>query len=164
MGYKILCLSWGASEAPLDIDPISQGVLTPSHLIPPQGSPRRDGFRPHVNLYKLGLFRNWAHMLKIGQKSRKLSEISRFQNFEKLRFCLTLTHMNCHNSVKFWDREILVLFLCVLKFMLSNLGSTTSIFIPPPQGGGGRVKNLKSNFVNFFIFNIQEKSKCFKWW
>ena len=39
-------------------------------------------------------------MQKIGQNPQNLSEISRFQHFEKLRFHLTLTHRNCHNSLK----------------------------------------------------------------
>ena len=34
---------------------------------------------------------------------QKFSEISRFEKFEFLRFCLTLTHKNCHNSLNFWD-------------------------------------------------------------
>ena len=29
---------------------------------------RKECFWPHVAIYKLGLFRNWAHMQKIGQK------------------------------------------------------------------------------------------------
>ena len=73
----------------------------------PLGNQERSGFRPPVAKYKLDLFRNWAHMQKIGQKLKKLSEISRFQNFEKLRFYLTLTHGNCNNSLKFWDSELI---------------------------------------------------------
>ena len=36
--------------------------------------------------------------------SQKFSEISRFEKFEFLRFCLTLTRRNCHNSLNFWDK------------------------------------------------------------
>ena len=35
--------------------------------------------------------------------SQKFSEISRFEKFEFMRFCLTLTHRNCHNLLNFWD-------------------------------------------------------------
>ena len=60
------------------------------YLIPPHINEGRIGFRPYVAIYKLDLFKNWAHIPKIGQKFQKLSEISRFENFEKLRFRPTL--------------------------------------------------------------------------
>ena len=93
------------------LNPISQGVSIPSHargyLITPLENPGRSDFRPLVALYKLDLFKNWVHIQKFGNKYKKLSKISRFQNFEKLRFRLTLTHRNSHNSLKFWDRELI---------------------------------------------------------
>ena len=52
---------------------------------PTPGNPRKSGFRPHVALYKLDLFKNSAHMHKIWQNSQKLSVISRFQNIVKLK-------------------------------------------------------------------------------
>ena len=48
-----------------------------------------------VDILSRGKFR--AHMQKFGLKSQKLSEILIFQNFVKLRFCLTLIYESCQN-------------------------------------------------------------------
>ena len=85
----------------------------------------------------------------IGQKFQNLSEISRFQIIEKMRFHLTVTHKNCYNSLIFWDRELI--------FWIKSFFMCFATLYPPPQGS--RVKNL----TPFFIFDIQEKSKSFKW-
>ena len=60
----------------ITINPISQGVS----ISPPLGNQERSCFRPHVGIQKFKIFRNWAHMQKIEQKSQKWSEISRLQN------------------------------------------------------------------------------------
>ena len=94
--YPWLFVFFVAATDPSKLNPISQGVSSLSLA--------RGGviWYPHVALHKSNIFRNWAHMQKIGQKSHQLSMISRFQNFDRLRFRLTLTHRNCHNSLKFW--------------------------------------------------------------
>ena len=68
----------------LIFNPISKGVsisLPPrgGYLISPLGNQGRSCFWPHVAIYKLKIFRNWAHMHK------NLKNWARFQDFKILR-------------------------------------------------------------------------------
>ena len=74
-------------------NPISQGV---SISLPP-----RSCFRPHVAKSYFETYKRYDHMQNFRPLSQKFSEISRFEKFEFLRFCLTLTHRNCHNWLNF---------------------------------------------------------------
>ena len=44
-------------------------------------------------------YKSYDNMQDFRPLSQKFNEISRFEKFEFLRFCLTLTHRNCHNSI-----------------------------------------------------------------
>ena len=94
------------------LNPISQGVSIslPSrggYLIPPLGNQGRSCFRPHVAKSYFETYKSYDHMQNFRPLSQKFSEISRFEKFEFLRFCLTLTHRNCHNSLNFWDTGLI---------------------------------------------------------
>ena len=69
----------------------------------PPGNQGRSFFRPHVAKSYFETYKSYDHMQKFRPLSQKLSKISRFEKFEFLRFCLTLTHRNCHNSLNFGD-------------------------------------------------------------
>ena len=71
------------------------------YLIPPLGNQGRSCFRPHVAKSYFETYKSYDHMQNFRPLSQKFSEISRFEKFEFLRFCLTLTHRNCHNSLNF---------------------------------------------------------------
>ena len=76
------------------------------------------------------LFRIWAQIMRY---------ISRFQNVDKLKFHLTLTHMICHNSLEMFE------------FMFCNLGYTTNIsitsFFQGAKEEGGRRQGGNLNYV-----------------
>ena len=96
---------------------ISQGVsisLPPrgGDLIPPLWNQGRSCFRPHVAKSYFETYKSYDHMQNFRPLSQKFSEISRFENFEFLRFCLTLTHRNCHNSLNF---GFIPLFMCSIN-------------------------------------------------
>ena len=63
----------------------------------PPGNQGRSYFRPHV----AKTYKSYDHMQNFRPLSQKFSEVSRFEKFEFLIFCLTLTHGNCHNSLNF---------------------------------------------------------------
>ena len=69
--------------------------------IKPLGNQGRSCFRPHVAKSYFETYKSYDHMQNFRPLSQKFSEISRFEKFEFLRFCLTLTHRNCHNSLNF---------------------------------------------------------------
>ena len=52
-------------------------------------------------------YKSYDHKQNFRPLSQKFSEIWRFEKFEFLRFCLTLTHRNCHNSLNFWDTGLI---------------------------------------------------------
>ena len=71
------------------------------YLIPPLGNQGRGCFRSHVAKSYFETYKSYDHVQNFRPLSQKFSEISRFEKFEFLRFCLTLTHRNCHNSLNF---------------------------------------------------------------
>ena len=75
----------------------SEQILNPIS----QGNQGRSCFRQHVAKSYFETYKSYDHMQSFRPLSQKFSEISRFEKFEFLRFCLTLTHRNCHNSLNF---------------------------------------------------------------
>ena len=67
----------------------------------PLGNQGRSCFRPHVAKSYFEPYKSYDQMQNFRPLSQKFSEISRFEKFEFLRFCLTLTHRNYHNSLNF---------------------------------------------------------------
>ena len=74
---------------------------------PPLRNQGRSHFWPHVAKSYFETYKSYDHMQNFRPLSQKFSEISRFEKFEFLRFCLTLTHRNCHNSLNFWDTGLI---------------------------------------------------------
>ena len=108
---------------------------------------RQSELRPHVAKSYFETYQSQNYMQIFRFLSWKLSEISRFQNLVKIRFCATLLYKNCHNSLN------LFLFFCVLKIMFCNLDSTTNLnifnlLVPPSEGVWG-------NF--FFKFKVSNQ-------
>ena len=97
----------------VNINLISQGVSIslPSrgagYLIPPLQNQGRSCFSPHGAKSYLETYKSYDQMQNFRPLSKKFSEISRFEKFEFLRFCFTLTHRNCHNSLNFWDTGLI---------------------------------------------------------
>ena len=112
-----LCLVWTTADGPTnshfakiwgsrDLTLFPRGCRFPSlpgggYLIPPLGNQGRSCFRPHVAKSYFETYKSYDHMQNFRSLSQKFSEISRFEKFEFLRFRLTLTHRNCHNSLNF---------------------------------------------------------------
>ena len=106
----------------LVFNPISQGVsisLPPrggGYLIPPLGNQGRSSFWPHVAKSYFETYKSYDHMQNFRPLSQKFSEISRFEKFEFLRFCLTLTPRNCQ-----YRAHILDLFHFFGHFLIGRL-------------------------------------------
>ena len=86
------------------LNPISQGAGVSDT---PLGNQGRSCFRSHVAKSYFETYKSYDHMQNFRPLSQKFSEISRFEKFEFLRFCLTLGHRNCHNSLNFWDTGLI---------------------------------------------------------
>ena len=83
--------------------------------------------------------------------SQKFSEISIFEKFEFLRFCLTLTNRSCHNSLNFWEgvgvksfnskfaQNLFFLYLKKVKKFKMNISLCYDAIIIYVRGGGDRV-------------------------
>ena len=87
-----------------------QGVLVCADITDPGGEVQNYGkhaniiiehFLTHFIFRIETLTLSGAHMKKIGSKSQKLVEISRFENLMKLRFHLGMTQKNTRNSLIF---------------------------------------------------------------
>ena len=74
-------------------------------------------------------------MQKNWLKYQKITEILRFENLARLRFCPGLTHKKSYNSLNFEDSQFI---FCNVS-SLTNL--MTSVLTPHPPGG--RVKKSK---------------------
>ena len=76
------------------------------------------------------LFRSWSYIKmeltwkKIGSKSQKLVEISRFENLMKLRFRLGMTQKNTRNSLIFWDKGLIYSIIFILHFKIWEIYKT----------------------------------------
>ena len=70
-------------------------------LKPPLRNQLWSWLSPHVAIDILLRYKSRDHMPNFGLLSRKLSEISRFQNLVKLRFHVALVYINCHNLLNF---------------------------------------------------------------
>ena len=74
---------------------------------PTFGNQQRSLVIPYVAKSHFETYKNDDHLQKIRSLSQKLREILRFEKFDIMRFCLTLTQKNCHNSLNFWDTALI---------------------------------------------------------
>ena len=82
---------------------------------PAPGNQLRSLVRPYVAKSYFETYKSYDHMQNFRPLSQKFSEISRFDKFEFMRFCVNLTYKDCHNSLNFRAHIFdLILFSCGL--------------------------------------------------